>query len=125
MNTITTTAGPLLVLALLGLTLSGCGVSFGLLYEDVSQPPLDFFPGGDGAGIAWDNSLNANQEGRVVSKQGKACARDVLKLVAWGDGSQSAAAAEGGVETIQGVDFEVTAILGILYTESCTIVYGE
>ena len=48
-----------------------------------------------------------------------------MKLVAWGDGSQAAAAKAGDFTKIHGVDFETTAILAILYSHNCTIVYGE
>lgn len=112
----------LCAVASLGL-LGGCGVTYGLLYQDVAQPPLDIT--GSGPNIDWDESLNATRGARKVARQGQACSSDVLKLVAWGDGSQVAAARAGGITKIYGVDFDVTSVLVVGFTKSCTTVYGE
>ena len=58
-------------------------------------------------------------------KQGKASTESVLWLVAWGDGSTSAAAKQGGITTITHMDREVLFVLFGLYSKTTTIVYGE
>jgi len=59
------------------------------------------------------------------AKQGKASTESVLWLVAWGDGSTSAAAKQGGITTISHMDREVLFVLFGLYSKTTTIVYGE
>lgn len=112
--------------ALLGLVLvaQGCA-TFGLVYEDVGHPPIDVIPQGRSVGMAWDPNLNASTGGRELTKRGVACSQDILKLVAWGDGTQAAAAKEAGITEVVGLDFENTAILGFVYTRNCTVVYGN
>lgn len=110
--------------ALSALLVSGCA-TFGLVYEDVGHPPIEVVVKGDRAGLAWDPNLNASLTGRQLLKKGVACSQDVLKLVAWGDGTQAAAAKQGGVTEVVGVDFENTAILAFIYTQNCTVVYGS
>lgn len=102
---------------------SGCGATYGVIYQDVAQPPIDIM--GSDPGFDWDAKLNATSGPRKVVKSGEACSSDVLKLVAWGDGSQVAAAKAGGITRIHGVDFDVTSVLLIGYTRACTTVYGE
>jgi hypothetical protein len=103
---------------------SGCATA-GLIYEDVGHPPIHVGGGSDSRGLAWDGNLNASIGGRELAKRGVACSQDILKLVAWGDGTQAAAARQGGITEIVGLDFENTAILGFFYTKSCTVVYGN
>ncbi len=110
---------------LLGFTLmaSGC-VTAGLIYEDVGHPPIHISGVGDSAGIGWDPNLNASMGGRQLVKRGVACSQDILKLVAWGDATQAAAAKQGGITEVVGVDFDNSAVLGFFYTKNCTVVYG-
>lgn len=103
---------------------TGCA-TVGLIYEDVGHPPIQITAGSDSAGIAWDPHLNASTGGRALVKRGVACSQDILKLVAWGDATQAAAAKQGGVTEVVGVDFDNTAILGFVYTRNCTVVYGN
>lgn len=112
------------VLLALGAITSGCATA-GVLYEDVGHPPINVIPRAEGAGIGWDPNLNASMGGRELLQRGVACSQDILKLVAWGDATQAAAAKQGGVTQVVGVDFENTAILGFFYTKSCTVVYGN
>lgn len=111
------TLSPIAMLAVLS---SGCA-TFGLIYEDVGTPPFHVLPQGRSG---WDENLNASTGGRELVKRGVACSQDILKLVAWGDGTQAAAARQGGITEVVGLDFENTAILGIVYTKNCTVVYG-
>jgi hypothetical protein len=99
---------------------SGCATA-GVIYEDVGTPPFHILPQ---SRSGWDPNLNASTGGRELLKRGVACSQDILKLVAWGDGTQAAAAKQGGITEVVGLDFENTAILGIIYTKSCTVVYG-
>ena len=110
-----------LTMIALALGTSACGFVYGALYHDVAHPPVVMTP----AGPTLDTHLNRTENGREVAKSGRACAYDILKLVAWGDNSQAAAAKAGALEEIDGVDFEVQCILGIVYTRVCTIAYGR
>lgn len=89
--------------------LSGCAVAAaptnGLLFTNVQGP------------------INAN-EGTATSKEGKACANNILGLIASGDASIEAAKADGGISKITTVDHSSTSILG-LYAQFCTVAYGE
>lgn len=91
------------------LLLSGCATMYpvGALYTEVSVPNLM----GDGKDISY-------------SKVGVAKATSVLTLVATGDASVKAAAANGGIKTIKYVDYQAKNILGI-YGEYTTTVYGD
>ena len=63
-------------------------------------------------------------EGPVGSKdkEGKACARSILALIAEGDASIDAAARNGGITNVTSVDHETTWTL--IYGKVCTIVRG-
>lgn len=61
-------------------------------------------------------------EGPVGTKEGKACARSVLGLVADGDASIQAAAKNGGIRNVTSVDHESKWTL--IFGEFCTIVRG-
>lgn len=108
----------------LALGVTGCATA-GLIYEDVGHPPIQVAQGAESVALSYDSNLNASSGGRSWTKSGMACSRDVLKLVAWGDGTQAAAARQGGITQVLGVDFDNSAILGFAYTENCTIVYGN
>ena len=62
---------------------------------------------------------------KLGNKVGEATAKQVLGLFAWGDASTQAAAAHGGITTINHADEEYFAILGIVYSSWTTIVYGD
>lgn len=114
---------PVTCLALVSLT-SACG-TFGVIYEDVGHPPIAVVPRDGSAPMGWDPNLNASMGGRELLERGVACSQDILKLVAWGDATQAAAAKQGGITQVVGLDFENTAILGFIYSKSCTVVYGN
>jgi len=90
------------LLALAVLALPGC------LYAHV-KTPLD---------------IDLNQT-KLGSKIGKSHSQQVLALVAWGDSSTQAAAADGGITTINHADEEFLAILWFVYAKHTTIVYGD
>jgi len=59
-----------------------------------------------------------------ATKEGKACSKSVLGLVATGDASLEAAKANGGITTVSHVDHSANSMLGII-AEWCTIVKGS
>jgi hypothetical protein len=59
-----------------------------------------------------------------ATKEGKACAKSIMGLVATGDASIRAAKANGGITNVSHVDHSANSILGII-AEWCTIVRGE
>lgn len=98
-----------IVLALFfAVMLSGCATPYpmGVIYTEVKAPV--------GAG---EGSLS-------YSKTGTAKATSVLGLVATGDCSIKAAAANAGIRTIKYVDYDAKNILGI-FGEYTTTVYGD
>jgi hypothetical protein len=74
------------------------------------------------AKLPLDRDLNRTQLG---TKVGKASVKSVLWVFAWGDGGTEAAAADGGLSTIEHADQEVFLLLGGLYVRLTTVVYGE
>ncbi len=60
----------------------------------------------------------------VGSKEGTACVETILGLIARGDASIKAAAADGGIRKIASVDHRTENILGI-FARFCTIVRGS
>lgn len=95
----------LFVAVMLGGCASMCPV--GVLYTEVKVPNLM----GDGKDISY-------------SKVGVAKATSVLSLVATGDASVKAAAANANIKTIKYVDYDAKNILGF-YGEYTTTVYGD
>ena len=96
--------GITLILALL---LAGCATPYpyGALYTEIKAPV-------------------ATSGGVSYSKVGVAKATSILGLVATGDASIKAAAANGGIKTIKYVDYDAKNILGV-YGEYTTTVYGD
>ena len=75
--------------------------------------------------IFTDAAVNQGvTQNKLGAKTGKACAKSILGLIAWGDASASAAAKAGGVTSITAVDDNFYSILGI-YQELCTHVSGD
>jgi len=98
-----------LAVVLLSLTvmLVGCATPFpyGIIYTEIKSP------------IAADGGVS-------YSKIGTAKSVSILGLVATGDASIKAAAANGRITTVKYVDYDVKNILGI-YGEYITTVYGD
>ena len=94
--------------AAVSFSLAGCmpvySPAIGLLYTEV-HGPVD-------AGTT------------VGKKEGRACAQSILMLVATGDASIKAAAANGGITKIASVDHYSRSVLGII-GDFCTIVRGS
>ena len=59
------------------------------------------------------------------TKEGEACAMEILGMVAIGDASISAAKAQGGIKTVSHVDQANMNILYFLFANTCTRVTGE
>ena len=68
--------------------------------------------------------LEGSGPGMADTKQGEACATGILGIAAWGDASLDAAKKAGGITDVHSVEFGGMSILGI-YTQGCTIVYGN
>lgn len=88
--------------------LAGCATPFpyGVVYTEIKSPVA-----------AGDGSISYN-------KVGVAKSTSVLGLVATGDASIKAAAANGGIRNIKYVDYDAKNILGV-YGEYTTTVYGD
>jgi hypothetical protein len=72
--------------------------------------------------IPMDHDLDQTELG---SKVGRASVKSVLWAVAWGDAGTQAAAAEGGLKTINHADREIFVVLGGVYARMTTVVYGD
>ena len=88
--------------------LAGCATPYpmGAIYTEIKAP------------VASGNG------GLSYNKVGVAKSISVLGLVATGDASIKAAAANGGIRTVKYVDYDAKNILGI-YGEYTTTVYGD
>ena len=100
----------LLVIGLLLGSQVGCAmvaspVGNGLLYTSVQGPV-------------------AATEGTDASRKGRACASNLLGLLATGDASIDSAKRDGGITTVSAVDHDSMSVL-ILYSRYCTIVRGS
>lgn len=62
---------------------------------------------------------------KLGAKTGTSSAQSILGLVAWGDASSATAARNGGINTLNHMDFEEFVILGFIYQKHTTIVYGD
>ncbi len=60
----------------------------------------------------------------IRTKKGIASTQNVLGIVAFGDASVKAAAEDGGITTVDHVDYEFFNILGV-FSKFTTIVYGQ
>lgn len=94
---------------ILGLTLSGCGFvadgPFGWLYTETTTSVA--------VGTA-----------KTGSKNGQACSKSYMGLIATGDASIRQAMENGGVKEIYTVDKLNFSFFGV-YSKQCTIVKGE
>lgn len=59
------------------------------------------------------------------ARRGQACAKNILGLIAQGDYSVGEAIRNGSITQVQTVDTKIYSVLGFLYHERCTIVYGN
>lgn len=101
----------LAVVAGLAAMSTGCALAptpagAGLLYTDVKYQ-----------GMADDSNTDA-------SKEGRACATNILGLIAQGDATIDSAKTAGGIKKVATVDSEVNSILG-LFSTYCTVVRGS
>lgn len=65
------------------------------------------------------------QQTKLGAKSGKAANHQVLGLFAWGDASTQAAAANGGITTLNHADSEWFSVLWFVYGRQTTVVYGD
>lgn len=100
--------------AVVGLSTTGCLTApvvppTGIIYSGF-QAPLDY--------------ENADSAVSPTLKSGKASSHNVLGLVAWGDSSLEAAAADGGIATATTADYDYFNVL-FVYQRYTTIVRGQ
>lgn len=93
--------------------LSGCAV-----FTSPVLPPIGAFTS---MTAPVDIEFNQTEIGPI---EGRAKAASVLGLVSWGDASVAAAAAAGGLTSIDQIDCRIFNVLGI-YVEYETIVTGR
>jgi hypothetical protein len=62
---------------------------------------------------------------KLGAKTGTAKTHEILWMVMWGDASTQAAATSAGITQLNHADMEDFVILGGLYWEHTTIVYGD
>lgn len=78
---------------------------------------------GPSGAIFTDTKIGIHGSAPGGAKEGKACAQSFLSLVALGDASVEAAAAAGGISSVQSIDIEVFSVL--VYAQACTVVRGN
>lgn len=64
------------------------------------------------------------ENGVAASKLGRACAHNILGLVAYGDASITAARKQGGIEQVATIDHDSFSVLSV-YSRFCTQLRGE
>ena len=104
----------LAVLGLIGVGAMGCtafGYPQGSLYTGTQIPHGMMRLEGAGAG-------------KGGAKTGESCATGILSIVAFGDATLASAKKAGGITDVHSVEIGEMNILGI-YTQGCTIVYGN
>ena len=69
--------------------------------------------------------VEASGEGKAAAKTGTACSSGILGLVAWGDASIDAAKKAAGITSVHSVEYQATAVLGVVYVSACTLVHGS
>jgi hypothetical protein len=101
-------------------TISGVIVAAALLGGCAAMPT------NSGTGILYTetrDAVTATPNARA-SKEGRACASNILGLLVRGDSSIEAAKRDGGITEVASVDRDVNVILGV-YGTNCTVVRGE
>ncbi len=83
------------------------------------QPPM-----GSYTDISAPLSLEHRQSRVESLRRGEASAHCVLGLVAWGDSGTQAAARQGGLKTVEYLDYKYLNIIGI-YQKATVYAYGE
>ncbi len=103
----------LIVLSFVVALLGGCAIAT----TPVSNP----YP----AGLYQNVKAPIDAENGVEAvKEGKACATNILGLIATGDASIDEAKRIGGIKEVASVDYQVTSVLSI-FAQFCTIVKGK
>jgi hypothetical protein len=93
----------------------------GLLY--LSACAVVASPVGNGA-LFTDVRGPVDVENGAASKLGRACAHNILGLVAYGDASIAAAKKQGGIDQVASLDHDSLSVLS-MYSRFCTQARGE
>jgi len=71
-----------------------------------------------------EGQMGVQANGNPGNKEGKACMRSILGLVAYGDASVDAAKRNGNIQNVDTIDYDVRNFLGI-YGKYCLVVRGS
>lgn len=89
----------------------------------VSEPAGSLY--GNVTGNATLINKDTSQNQGLGAKTGESCASSFLNLVATGDAGIKAAAANGNINNVKAMDVNHTNIIGSLFVQKCTKVYGD
>ncbi len=71
------------------------------------------------------NRVEAGGANKASTKSGRACASGILGVAAFGDASIDAAKKQGGISTVNSVEYDGTNYVLGIYVQACTIVHGN
>ena len=83
-----------------------------------------YSPVGNGAFYTGVRGPIDSESASAASRSGRACASNILGMVATGDASIATAKRNGGISAVSAVDHDSMSVLGV-YSRFCTIVSGE
>jgi hypothetical protein len=113
MKTLTMTSGLLLCLgATHCMPVMQQGYPIGIIYNGTTAPSLL-------------NEVEAGGANKASTKSGSACASSVLGVAAFGDAGLDAAKKQGGLTTVNSVEYEATGYVFGVYTQVCTVAHGN
>ncbi|GJL52337.1 TRL domain-containing protein [Candidatus Nitrospira salsa] len=104
-------------IGLYALTLTGCGIG------SLNQPSASFALAGIYSDVKGGTQVLDN--GATPTKTGKSCSNQILGIVAKGDNTVEAAMADGGMNKLVYVTYELKHIVWGVYTQLCTVARGN
>jgi hypothetical protein len=77
--------------------------------------------------LTWMSGPGLNVSGTPSTKEGEACAWNLLRLVAMGDMRITTAMQNGGITNVSHVDHKTREVIGWygIYSRYCTVVHGN
>ena len=105
-------------------SLFGLGILAAAMWSGCVMAPVVPPLGAVYSGVQAPLDLDSGQGKQIGPAQGEASTRCIFFLVAWGDGGIDAAARNGGLQTVNHVDYEFRNILFGIYSRYTTIAYG-
>ena len=64
-------------------------------------------------------------QAKTGAKRGESCATGILGVAAFGDASLDSAKKAGGITDIHSAEYQANSVLGFVYTQACTVAYGN